>query len=109
MDTDDLTEMAYESIIIANQITDFLKCDLGVRSKEYKDENAYLNGILKFVQKIRNDPKAYLDSWNLLEELDLGDFNKGIEELEKDIKKTIETPIEQRGDSVQLEISLQYS
>ena len=51
MDTDDLTEMAYESIIIANEITDFLKCDLGVRSKDYKDENAYLNGILKFVKK----------------------------------------------------------
>ncbi len=25
MDTDDLTEMAYESIIIANEITDFLR------------------------------------------------------------------------------------
>ena len=99
MDTDDLTEMAYESIIIANEITDFLKCDLGVRSKDYKDENAYLNGILKFVKKIRNDPKAYLDSWNLLEELDLGDFSKGIEHLEEHILKTIETPVEQRGDN----------
>ena len=99
MDTDDLTEMAYESIIIANGITDFLKCDLGVRSKDYKDENSYLNGIRKFIRKIRNDPKAYLDSWNLLEELDLGDFSKGIEELEEHILKTIETPIEQRGDN----------
>ena len=97
MDTDDLTEMAYESIIIANEITDFLKCDLGVRSKDYKDENAYLNGILKFVQKIRNDPKAYLDSWNLLEELDLDFFVKGIEYLEKHILKTIKTPIDKRG------------
>ncbi len=43
-----------------------------------------------------NDPKVYLDSWNLLEELDLGDFSKGIEELEEHILKTIETPIEQR-------------
>jgi len=97
MDTDDLTLMAYESIIIANWISDFLKCDLGVRSKDYEDENAYLNGILKFVQKIRNDPKAYLDSWNLLEELDLGDFSKGIEVLEGHILKTLKTPIEQRG------------
>jgi hypothetical protein len=30
MDTDDLTEMAYESIIIANAITDFIKCDIDV-------------------------------------------------------------------------------
>ena len=97
MDTDDLTEMAYESIIIANGITDFLKCDLGVRSKDYKDENTYLNGILKFIRKIENDPEAYLDYWNLSEELDMGVFAKGIEMLEKHIKKTIETPIEQRG------------
>jgi len=98
MDTDDLTEMAYESIIIANEITDFLKCDLGVRSKDYKDENAYLNGILNFVQKIRNDPKAYLNSWSLLEELDLCSFKERIKMLEKHILKTQKTPVDQRGD-----------
>jgi hypothetical protein len=97
MDTNNLTEMAYESIIIANEITDFLKCDLGVRSKDYKDENAYLNGILKFIRKIKNDPKGYLDSWNLLEEFDLASFKKEIEFLEKHILKTIETPIEKIG------------
>ena len=97
MDTDDLTEMAYESIIIANVITDFLKCDLGVRSKDYKDENAYLNGTLKFVRKIKNDPEGYLDYWNLWEELDLTSFKKGIAFLEKHILKTLKTPIEQRG------------
>ena len=97
MDTDDLTEMAYESIIIANRITDYLKCDLGVRSENYKDEDAYLEGILKFVRRIRRDPGNYIDYWNLWEELDMGVFAKGIEILEKHIKKTIETPIEQRG------------
>jgi len=97
MDTDDLTPMAYESIVIANGITDYLKCDLGVRSKNYKDEGAYLNGILKFIQEIINEPEAYLDYWNLWEELDPGVFTKGIEGLERHIKKTIETPIEQRG------------
>ena len=97
MDTDDLTPMAYESIIIANGITDFLKCDLGVRSKDYEDENAYLNGILKFIRKIKNDPEYYLDYWDLMEELDLDSFEKELEYLEKHILKTIKTPIEQRG------------
>ena len=99
MDTDDLTEMAYESIIIANEITDFLKCDLGVRSMDYEDENAYLNGILKFIQNLKNNPEGYLDSWNLWEELDLSFFKKGIEFLEKHILKTIETPIDKRGNN----------
>ena len=40
MDTDDLTPMAFESIVIANRVTDFLKCDLGVRSGNYKNEDA---------------------------------------------------------------------
>jgi hypothetical protein len=87
MDTDDLTEMAYESIIIANEITDFLKCDIGVRSMDYEDENAYLNGILKFVRKIKNDPEGYLDYWNLLDEIDLDFFVEEIEYLEKHILK----------------------
>ena len=77
-----------------------LKCDIRVWSKDYKNENAYLNGILKFVQKIKDDSADYLDYWNLLEKLALVAFVKSIEELEKDIKKTIETPIEQRGDNV---------
>lgn len=98
MDTDDLTPMAYESIVVANEITDFLKCDLGVRSKDYKNENAYLIGILKFIQKIQNDPGNYLDYWNLWEELDLTAFKKDIDVLEKHILKTIDTPFDQRGD-----------
>lgn len=87
MDTDDLPEMAYESIIIANEITDFLKCDLGVRSMEYDDESGYLDGILKFVRKIKNDPEGYLDYWNLLDEIDLDFFVEEIEYLEKHILK----------------------
>ncbi len=98
MDTDDLTPMAYESIIIANGITDYLKCDLGVRSGNYKNEHAYLNGILKFVRKIKYDPEDYLDYWNLWNELDLTAFGKGLKGLEKHILKIIETPFDQRGD-----------
>lgn len=90
--------MAYESIVITNGITDFLKFDLGVRSGNYKNEDAYLNGILKFVRKIKYDPEDYLDYWNLWNELDLAAFVKGLKELEKHILKTIETPFDQRGD-----------
>ena len=98
MDTDDLTEMAYESITIANRITDYLKCDLGVRSKNYKDEDAYLDGILKFVRKIKRDPEDYIDYWNLWNELDLKVFKNGLEGLQQHILKTLDTPLDQRGD-----------
>ncbi|RLC28608.1 hypothetical protein DRH13_06880 [Candidatus Woesebacteria bacterium] len=36
------------------KITDLCKCDLGVRSKDYKDEDSYLSGILIFVRKINH-------------------------------------------------------
>jgi len=98
MNTDDLTPMAYESIVIANGITDYLKCDLGVRSKHYKDEDAYLKRVLKFVRKIRRTPESYLDYWNLWEELDPDVFTKGIEGLDRHILKTLDTPLDQRGD-----------
>lgn len=96
MYTDGLTPMAYESIVIVNKVTDYLKCDLGVRSENDKD--AYLNGILKFVRKITRNPEDYLDYWNLWNELDLRVFVKGLKELEKHILKTIDTPFDQRGD-----------
>ncbi len=98
MDTDDLTPMAYASIVIANEITDFLKCDLGVRSENYKDEDAYLKGILKFVRKIKRDPEEYIDYWNLLNELDLKVLKNGLEGLAKHILKTIDTQFDKRGD-----------
>ena len=36
MDTDDLTPVAYESIVIANRTTDYLKGDLGYEVKIIK-------------------------------------------------------------------------
>ena len=99
MDTDDLTEMAYKSVIIADRITEYLKCDLGVRSTDYEDENAYLYGIVQFVREIKADPEEYLDYWNIWEELELAAFTQGLEELENHIQKTIDTPIERRGDT----------
>ena len=55
--------------------------------------------MLRFVRKINDDPEGHLDYWNLLEELDLASFENGIDQLEEHIKNTIETPVEQRGNS----------
>ena len=57
MDTDDLTEMAYQTILFASRISDYLKADIGVRSHDYTNEDDYLNGVLKFIREIKNDPE----------------------------------------------------
>jgi hypothetical protein len=46
MDTDNLTDMAYQTIILANEATDVLKCELGVLCGKFKSENEYLNDFL---------------------------------------------------------------
>jgi hypothetical protein len=68
MDTDDLSEMAWEIIAQAAQVSDTLKADLGARSGRYGNEDDWLRGVLKFLKKIVVDPDDYVDYWNLEEE-----------------------------------------
>ena len=63
MDTDDLTEMAYQMIRIAGDVSEYLRCDIAVRSRDYQDEDSYLKGILSFLHEIIQNPEEYLESW----------------------------------------------
>ena len=98
MDTDDLTEMAYQTIVLANLSSEYLKTEVGALSYKYKTEDDYLKGVLGFVQKIKNSPENYLESWNILEETDIEKFIKSIGLLENHIKQVLSTPAGQRGD-----------
>ena len=98
MDTDYLTPMAYDCIIIANEASDILKTGIGAACYRFEDENEYLAGILKFVGEIEKDPEDYLESWSLLEELDVLIFKAGVIRLREHIEKTIETPFKERGE-----------
>ncbi len=68
MDTDDLSGMAREIIARASQVSDTVKADLGARSSRYGNEDDWLRGMLKFLQKIVEGPGDYVDYWNLEEE-----------------------------------------
>jgi len=98
MDTDYLTPMAYDCIIIANDASDVLKTDIGAACSRFEDENEYLEGILEFVKEIEKNPEDYLDSWGLLEELDISIFTAEVIILKEHIEKTIETPFKKRGE-----------
>jgi len=97
MDTGDLTEMAYYALIMADRITNCLKTELGVLSAKYKNEDEYLNGMLKFIKRIKEAPENYFDFWVLWEEIDISFFKSSLEKLIKHIMMTLETPIKQRG------------
>ncbi|MBW1787983.1 MAG: hypothetical protein JRK53_15380 [Deltaproteobacteria bacterium] len=97
MDTDYITEMAYQTIVIADLISDYLKVDVAVMSKDYDNENDYLNGVLVFVRDIKNNPEDYLDYWNIHDEIDIISFIRSLEKLEEHIEMVLGTPIEKRG------------
>ena len=96
MDTDDLTEMAYQMIQIAKDISEDLRCDIGVRSGRYNDEDNYLKGVLCFLQKIVQHPEKYLKSWNI-DDIDMHHFKTSVLTLINHVSKIIATPIAERG------------
>ena len=98
MDTDYLTEKAYEVLIVeSGAVLDYLRSEIGASAREYPDENAYLRGTLELLAEIAEDPIDYLESWSLEEEIDCDKFHKGILGLQAKVEKVINMPLEDRG------------
>lgn len=97
MDTDNLTEMAYRTIILADDATDILKCQLGVFCGKFKNEDDYLRGVLKYLAKLAEKPEEYLDFWGLLDETDVSVFVGKLNTLRRHVEITLETPYGKRG------------
>jgi hypothetical protein len=100
MDTDYLTPMAYECILLGDKASDVLKAELGAAASLFDNEEDYLHGILKHVNEIERDPEGYLDEWNLLLDIEIRLFKANLRELKKHIKRTIATPFEERGELI---------
>lgn len=97
MDTDDLTPMAYDCIRLADEAIDVLKSELGAKCSRYRTEDDYLSGILEHVKEIEDDPREYLDEWNLLDQTNIRTFKQKLMALREHIEKTIATPLKERG------------
>ncbi len=89
MDTDDLSELAYECIIYANEATDILKTELGAECSKHTNEDDYLKAIESYVAAIKDEPDEYLENWCLEEDVDKKQFLISIDLLLKKIEKTI--------------------
>ena len=77
MDTDDLTEEAYDVLIRRSyEVSEYLGAEIGVMSNEYDSEPEYIEGVEKYVREILKDADDYLDSWNLLDKIDPKIFRK---------------------------------
>jgi len=97
MDTDDLTPMAYETIIKAEEVLDVLRSEIGASASDKKSEDDFLRGVRAHLRGILRSAREYLDSWNYLDSVDIRSFRKGVKEILDYVEQTLATPYEQRG------------
>lgn len=97
MDTDDLTEMAYETLAQAHAVCDVLRAEIGASAASFKTEDEFLRGTLEFLDAILADPEEYLESWNLLDDTNARSFVKGIHVVRNHVSATLNTPAKERG------------
>jgi hypothetical protein len=90
--------MAYGVIVRANEILDVLKTEIGASCERYDTEDSFLRGTLQFIERKIRDPESYLDFWNYLDEIDIDQFKKDLEDLKTFIVKVIKTPLSERGE-----------
>lgn len=92
MDTDDLTENAYEILHYTHEVNEFLWVEFGSMCRNYKNEDEYLNGLLNYTTEIKNDPDEFSDAWNLEENIKIKDLTK----IEEKIRSVLSIPFEKR-------------
>lgn len=69
MDTDDLTENAYEILRYTHKVNEFLWVEFGNMCRNYKNEDAYLNGLLNYTMAVMNSPDEFSEAWSLDENI----------------------------------------
>lgn len=99
MDTDDFSEMAWEIIVQAAQVSDTLKTELGAMSMEHATEDDWLRGAWQYLQEVAEAPEEFVEFWTLEEEE--GVTATMISELAMDlasqVEKVLATPMAERG------------
>jgi hypothetical protein len=97
MDTDDMTPAAHEIIANAEKVIEVLRIDIAVSCRKYAGEDDFLQATIELLDRILQNPLAYLDSWKAAGEVDLSDFEAGVKALRKQAVKVMITPLEERG------------
>ncbi len=59
MDTDDLTPMAYETIIKAEEVLDVLRSEIGASASHKKNEDDFLRGVKAHLRRVLRSAREY--------------------------------------------------
>ncbi len=96
MDTDQLTQMAYEIIRLTGDASGCLRAEIGAACSEFRNEDDYLRAVLAHVRMIEEAPQDYAAEWSLPDDEEAG-LGPKLHELREHIERTLATPMEERG------------
>ena len=99
MDTDDLSAMAYECLVIAERTNHTITIQLGVMSKEHQSEDAYLLAIAEWAIETKRHARDFIEEWGLENELTSSLCRKCMNDLILHARSTLIVPISSRGQS----------
>jgi len=99
MDTDDLSEMAWDVIVRAAHVSETLKAELGAMASRFKTEEEWLRGARAHLAEIVEDPAEYVDSWDLesAEAVTATMIGRIAQDLRDRVDSILTTPINKRG------------
>jgi hypothetical protein len=97
MDTDYLTEEAYQAILVAREASPLLGAQLAVAGTKAKTEDEFLRNMLLLVEELAKDPRDAVH--NLDPELPPKQVATLCSELRAHILATLAKPIGERGDT----------
>jgi hypothetical protein len=104
VDTDDLTPMAYEAIVMAEEVLDVLKAEIGASAPDKKSEDDFLRGVRTHLRRVLRSPREYLDDWNYLDSVDIRSFRRGVKGILAHVEGTLATPYEERRTTIQIDL-----
>ena len=90
MDTNDLSDQAYELIWQAAKIDDTLKSILGSTCSECENEDEYLKTVMEIIEEIEEETKDYLEEWGLEEMITVVQYRKHLKKLKLQVKEVID-------------------
>jgi len=101
MDTDYLTEMAYDIIVRAARVSDTLKAELGAMARHFDSEDEWLRGVQAHLEEICEDPDEYVEMWDLedAEAVTAAMIGRFAAELRERVDVILAMPMNRRGPS----------
>ena len=97
MDTDDLSEEAYEAVIRkAERFHHDLKLQFGALASDCKDEREYLKQVLQLIKECESDIEEAIDEIFYENIPEKSKFKLALREIKKSIKEVQKIPIDKR-------------